>query len=230
MKNGIEVQLPKAERPKRRVVSNDGTDIETYTDEDIRKLLAVCWDERERLIVLVASESGMRRGEIAHLEVDDICDGKIIIRGEKAPYGFTTKKKKGRTTGVPRWLTDKLTAYAKTLPKGQTLLFPSKNGRPSGKALNGLMNRLCRDAGVKVPRTQSGERQPFHGTRSYAAIKRLREGRSVPEVMQWLGWDDADTMMRYLKKAKGISEESRAALDATKEPKYKETEADGKAA
>jgi integrase len=230
MRNDIVVTLAKGDRPKRRIVSKDGTDIETYTDEDIRKLLAACKNERERLIVLVASESGMRRGEVAHLEIDDICDGKIIIRGEKARYGFTTKKKKGRTTGVPRWLTDKLTAYAKTLPQGQTLLFPSEDGRPSGRALNGLMNRLCRDAGVKVPRTQSGERQPFHGTRSYAAIKRLREGRTIYEVMDWLGWDDADTMMRYLKKAQGISEESRAALDATKEPEYKETGTDGKAA
>jgi integrase len=120
MKNDIEVTLAKGDRPKRRIVSKDGTDIETYTDEDIRKLLAACKNERERLIVLVASESGMRRGEVAHFEIDDICDGKIIIRGEKARYGFTTKKKKGRTTGVPRWLTDKLTAYAKTLPQDRS--------------------------------------------------------------------------------------------------------------
>lgn len=65
-RNGIEVTLAKGDRPKRRVVSKDGTDIETYSDEDIRKLLAACRDEREGLIVLVASESGMRRGEIAH--------------------------------------------------------------------------------------------------------------------------------------------------------------------
>ena len=132
---------------------------------------------------------------------------------------------------MPRWLTDKLTAYAATLPVNQSLLFPSRDGRPSGKALNGLANRIAKDAGVKVPRTMSGERQPFHGFRSYAAIKRLREGRTIYEVMEWIGWDDADTMMRYLKKAKGISEESRLALDATKEPEYdKENASDGKAA
>ncbi len=33
----------------------------------------------------------------------------------------------------------------------------------------------------------SGERQPFHGFRSYAAIKRLREGRTIYEVMEWQG-------------------------------------------
>jgi integrase len=111
------------------------------------------------------------------------------------------------------------------------LLFPSEDGRPSGKALNGLANRIAKDAGVKVPRTMSGERQPFHGFRSYAAIKRLREGRTIYEVMEWLGWEDADTMMRYLKKAKGISEESRLALDATKEPDYDRGKVtDGKAA
>jgi len=230
-KNGIEVTLAKGDRPKRRVVSKDGTDIETYSDEDIRKLLAACRDERERLIVLVASESGMRRGEVAHLERENIYDGKIVVRAEKRQFDFTTKKKRGRTVGVPRWLTDKLRAYAATLPVNQSLLFPSRDGRPSGKALNGLANRIAKDAGVKVPRTMSGERQPFHGFRSYAAIKRLREGRTIYEVMEWLGWEDADTMMRYLKKAKGISEESRLALDATKEPEYdREKVTDGKAA
>jgi|GEM_PF-5627666 integrase len=230
-KNGIEVTLPKGERPKRRVLSKDGTDIETYSDEDIKKLLAACRDERERLIVLVASESGMRRGEVAHLERENVYDGKIVVRAEKRQFDFTTKKKRGRTVGVPRWLTDKLRAYAEMIPVNQSLLFPSRDGRPSGKALNGLTNRIAKDGGVKVPRTISGERQPFHGFRSYAAIKRLREGRTIYEVMEWLGWEDADTMMRYLKKAKGISEESRLALDATKEPEYdREKVTDGKAA
>ncbi len=72
MKNGIDVTLPKGERPKPRVLSKDGTDIETYSDIDIRKLLAMCRDELDRLIVLVASESGMRRAEVAHLEREHI--------------------------------------------------------------------------------------------------------------------------------------------------------------
>ena len=229
--NGVENTLPKKERPKRRIVAKDGTDIETYSDDDIRKLLGACKNERERLIVLVASESGMRRGEVAHFERENIHDGRIVVPAEKRQFQFTTKKKRGRTVGVPRWLTDKLRAYAATLPSNQSLLFPSRDRRPSGKALNGLANRIAKNAGVKVPRTMSGERQPFHGFRSYAAIKRLREGRTIYEVMEWLGWEDADTMMRYLKKAKGISEESRLALDATKEPKYdKENANDGKAA
>lgn len=232
LKNGIKVRLPKGDRPKKRIVAKDGTDIETYSDEDIRKLLGACKDERECLIVLVATESGMRRGEVAHLERENILHGKIVVRGQKAKYDFTTKKKRSRTIGVPRWLTDKLRAYMETLPAKQTLLFPSEDGRPSGRALNSLMNRLCRDAGIQVPLTMGGLRQPFHGTRSYAAIKRLIEGRTIYEVMEWLGWEDADTMMRYWKKARGISDDSRAALDATKEPQpiKKESKKDGKAA
>jgi integrase len=231
-KNGVENSLPKGERPKKRPVSKDGHDIETWDDEDIRKLLAVCKNAVEILIVLVGSETGARRGEVAHLERDNILDGIIVVRGEKPKYDFSTKKRRGRNVAVPRWLTDKLKEYIKTLPVGQTLLFPSEDGRPSGKALNGLMNRLCRDARVEVPRTAGGLRQPFHGFRSYAAIKRLREGRSVPEVMRWLGWSDLATMMRYLMKARAVSEESRAALDATKEPEpmKKECEKDGEAA
>jgi Phage integrase SAM-like domain len=59
-KNGVANSLPKGDRPMRRPVSKDGHDIETWDDEDIRKLLAVCRSEFERLVVLVASETGMR--------------------------------------------------------------------------------------------------------------------------------------------------------------------------
>jgi integrase len=231
-KNDVTNSLPKGDRPKRRPVSKDGHDIETWDDEDIRKLLAVCRSEFDRLVVLVASETGMRRGEVAHLEREDILDGIIVVRARKDEYDFETKVHRGRNVGVPRWLTDKLHAYTDTLPACQTLLFPSEDGVPSGKALNGLMNWLCEKAGVRVPMTAGGLRQPFHGHRSYAAIKRLREGRSVPEVMQWLGWSDLATMMRYLMKARAVSAESRTALDSTKEPEpmNKETETDGKTA
>lgn len=73
----------------------------------------------------------MRRGEVAHLERENILHGKIVVRGQKAKYDFTTKKKRSRTIGVPRWLTDKLRAYVGTFPARQTLLFPSEDGRPS---------------------------------------------------------------------------------------------------
>lgn len=141
-KNGVENSLPKSERPKKRPVSKDGHDLETWDDEDIRKLLAVCKNAVEILIVLVGSETGARRGEVAHLERDNILDGIIVVRGEKPKYDFSTKKGRGRNVAVPRWLTDKLKEYIRMLPAGQALLFPSEE-----------MNRLCRDADVEVPRT-----------------------------------------------------------------------------
>jgi integrase len=42
--------------------------------------------------VLVATESGMRRGEVAHLEREDILDGQIVVRAQKPKYGFKTAK------------------------------------------------------------------------------------------------------------------------------------------
>ena len=81
--NGINVKLPKTERPKRRVVAKDGSDIETWDDSDIQGLLAVCRDEFDSAVVLTASETGMRRGEVAHLERGDIRDGMIVVRAEK---------------------------------------------------------------------------------------------------------------------------------------------------
>jgi integrase len=54
-------------------------DDRAYTDEEVRKLLAACSDERWKVVVLLLSATGMRKGAIPELRIGDIT--KINLSG-----------------------------------------------------------------------------------------------------------------------------------------------------
>lgn len=211
-RNGKGKLLPKPERPKKRPVDEDGTDIATYQDGEPEKLVEAAETERDKLAILVGCEAGLRKGEAAHLERNDILDGQIVVRKKKPEYRWKPKTGRGRTIDVPRWLIERLQLYVAFLPPDQKLLFPNGDGGPD-RHLEYMVNDLAEKVGVKVPSTASGERQPYHGLRSYFAIQRLRQGHDLNTVRRWGGWSDLKIMLRYLSKARGISEDARRLLD-----------------
>jgi integrase len=215
-RHGKDKLLPKSDRPKKRPLDEDGTAIATYEEGGVEKLVAAAGTERDKLAILIPSEGGLRKGEVAHLEKEDIYDGRIIVRAFK--QGWKTKTGRGRTVDVPRWLTDRIKLWMATLPERQSFLFVNEDGNPD-RHLEDIVNDLAAKAGVKVPVTPTGERQPFHGFRSYFAIKRLREGHDVNTVRRWGGWKDLKIMLRYLAKARGITEDARNLLDGVKNGK-----------
>jgi integrase len=218
-KHGKNNLLLKSERPKKRPVDEDGTDLATYEVGGVAGLVAAAETERDRLVVLIPSESGLRKDEVAHLEKADILDGQIIVRSHKMQYRrWKTKTGRGRTVDVPRWLTDRIKAWIATLSERQSLFFVTEDGNPD-RHLEYLVNELAAKAGVKVPVTASGQPQPFHGLRSYWAIQRLRQGHDLNTVRRWGGWKDLKVMLRYLAKARGISDDARRLLDGGQDGK-----------
>jgi len=218
-KHGKNNLLLKSDRPKKRPVDEDGTDLATYEVGGVASLVAAAETERDRLVLLITSESGLRKDEVAHLEKADILDGQIIVRSHKIQYRrWKTKTGRGRTVDVPRWLTDRIKAWIATLSERQSLLFVTEDGNPD-RHLEYLVNELAAKAGVKVPVTSSGQPQPFHGLRSYWAIQRLRQGHDLNTVRRWGGWKDLKVMLRYLAKARGISDDARRLLDGGQDGK-----------
>ncbi|MGA9883183.1 MAG: site-specific integrase [Candidatus Acidiferrales bacterium] len=209
-KHGKAGLLPKSERPKKRKRSKDGTDIQVYSDADVKKLLAACESEGDRFLILLAAEAGLRKGEIAHLEKEDIRDGQIVVREKLELFGWKPKNGTARTVDVPRSLTDALRKWMATLPT--TLLFPTDEHTPN-RHLEGRINALAAKAGVSIPVTLGGERQPMHALRAYFAIRRLQQGHDVNTVRDWMGHADFDTLLIYLKKARSLSDDARKKLD-----------------
>lgn len=103
---------------------------EIYSEDDVKKMLAACETLAERALILFASGTGFRHGEIAHAEVGDIdlAEGMIQTRS-KPERKFATKDREQRIIPVAKSLLEMLKQYCPTLDG--TLLFPTRQGNPN---------------------------------------------------------------------------------------------------
>lgn len=67
----------------RQHVNGTGTEIRAVAPADVDRLLAACDDGRYRAVILLASEAGLRAGEICRLQWTDVRAGDLIL-----PHSF----------------------------------------------------------------------------------------------------------------------------------------------
>ena len=103
---------------------------EIYSEDDVTKMLGACETVAERALILFASGTGFRHGEIAHAEVGDIdmAEGTIQTRS-KPQWKFTTKDHEQRIIPVANPLLEVLKQHCPTLDG--PLLFPTQQGKPN---------------------------------------------------------------------------------------------------
>lgn len=165
-------------------------------DEEVVKLADACYTYRDRLIVMLLRETGIRRGELLGLHLVDVRDfdsrGRIrIIRREDNPNGA---KAKGREREIPilhnrEEIQETFQAYLleeyppKAEQQGQGMLFVNLDGKYAGKPmtsarLNNLFYQL-------KDRTRI-EAHP-HLLRHTFATRMLQAGYMDEYVQQLLG-------------------------------------------
>jgi integrase len=76
-------------------------EIVSVPSADVAKLIAACTDDRYKVAVLLASEAGLRIGEIRGVQWTDIKDGRITIRGAIDQRNNVTPPKHDRSRIVP---------------------------------------------------------------------------------------------------------------------------------
>lgn len=64
----------------RQRVNGTGDEIQAVAPADIERLLAACDDDQYRAVIPLASEAGLRAGEICRLEWTDVEDGRLLLR------------------------------------------------------------------------------------------------------------------------------------------------------
>jgi integrase/recombinase XerD len=167
---------------------------EIYTEEDVRKMLEACETLSERALVMLASGTGFRKGEIAHAECTDInFTEKTIQTRSKPKWEFTTKDHEQRIIPVSDSLLEMLKQHCVTLDG--PLLFPTRNEMPDDH-LNRILMRIAKRAGIKVPV------KPCHAFRTYYATSLLRNGVDIYTVQRMLGHSDIETTQGYLRAVK----------------------------
>jgi len=184
----IAIPLPKI--PERRP--------KAILPKTIDALFKACTNERDRFLIAILTDLGLRAGSIIALTLGDFDFEKHLIS--------INNDKGGRSRTVPLTpLTERyLIAWLKVRPGGRDcdpnlpVFCNLKNGKPlTYWGLNEIMQRLAVCAGVEK------EIHNLHSFRHYYAIASLLHGQSLALVAQVLG-DSIQVVMTYYARFTGV--------------------------
>ena len=196
-----------------------------FTDAEYKRILDTCgarrskniWERRNRAIVLVLLNTGLRRKEVAGLLISDYHpdQGHISVRRSNAKR--TKSRDDSRTTVIWGDAKVELDNYIRLLNysgKATGPLFPSERGhalRPDG--ITSFMGRTIRRAQEACPKWKSHQpglgcgscvrRGGVHRWRATWAIRTASAGVPLQSIMTLGGWSNAEMPMRYMRKALG---------------------------
>jgi integrase/recombinase XerD len=159
----------------------------------VKKLLASC--DRRRLvgrrdyaILLVLARLGLRAGEVAAIELEDIDwrSGDLLVRGKGGRYDRLPL-----TTDVGEAIVSYLRRRPRVESRRLFLRMMAPIGPLTGDAIGGLVKAACRRAALPLVRS--------HPLRHTVATEMLKQGASLPEIGQVLRHRDIRTTAKYAK-------------------------------
>ena len=173
----------KLSRPSRKIP-------EPFSDEEVKALLKATRHtqnpRRDKAILLLLLDSGLRVSELAGLEVE-----RIHFENGTATAKVRGKGNKERMAPIGREATRELRNYLGDRRSGW--LFPGRNGKPLGtRRLEYIVERCARIAGV------NGKRCSPHTFRHTFARKYLLNGGDTFSLQQILGHSSLQTVRLYV--------------------------------
>lgn len=168
-----------------------------FTDGDVSRLLAACVCERDRVLVELAIESGLRRGEIVRLELDDVLAGRNgwLIRVRQG------KGRKDRQVPIADDFAEKLqryVAHVRPTTTTPTLFVNTKrsaNGEYeplTGDGLYRIWYRIGKATGIRA--------YPHKGRHSFAT-RAAQDGVAPWAIQGALGHSSIEMTERYVRVA-----------------------------
>lgn len=166
-------------------LSNNPPVRDHFTAEEMQTILGSKMSSRDRLMLNILAQTGLRRRAVAQMTVDGILQGD----GDLLRSVCHAKEKGGRLRhfvlgGCIQGLLD---VYMTTDHPGRTRsvwLFPSpkKIIQPiQGRLVNNLLQRVARTNGIIGPWVHA------HGVRKYVVVALVAAGNSIAQVSKWLG-------------------------------------------
>jgi site-specific recombinase XerD len=162
------------------------------TDDDVRRLLAACdtslAGRRNRLLIALAADSGLRKEELRRLRIGDVDQGARVLRvhqgkGRKDGVGFF-----GEATAsmLRAWLA------VHPDPRSGCFVFATAAGVPLGPSAFGrILRRISRRAGLERPLGP-------HALRHYAATAVWRRTGDLELVRRVLRHETLTMALRYV--------------------------------
>jgi site-specific recombinase XerD len=163
------------------------------TEDELRAVLQACPDTlegaRNRTLILVLADAGLRAGELLHLLVEDwrSADRGLFVRAGKGRKDRVAFIGPTTTRALRTWLA------RHPQPALESFLFCDRDGRPlKYRHLVQILHRLSHKAGLPAHR-----RLHPHALRHFAATSWLRGGAGLDEVRRLLGHESLNTTLRY---------------------------------
>lgn len=172
-------------------------DIVAVSRENVAKLIAAATDERYRLAVLLATEAGLRVGEIRGLQHTDVRDGVLTVRRAIDQFGNTTTPKHDKRRAVP--LSPALAKALAEIPRRAIWVLSDADGEPLNyERMLEAINALYVAAEVEVPKSETGITMPWHSLRHTFGTECAARGVPVPVIKDLMGHSSIATTMRYV--------------------------------
>lgn len=172
--------------------------VEFLGDDEIEALLAApdpsTWiGRRDRALLLVAVQTGLRVSELTGLRRRD------VVLGTGAHLRCDGKGRKLRCTPLRRDVVKLLDAWMRERPTALDMpVFPSsRGGRLSGDAVERLVAKYVATARTLCPSLACKQITP-HTLRHTAAMQLLRRGVDRTVIAMWLGHESIETTQIYL--------------------------------
>jgi len=163
------------------------------TEDELRAVLAACSETlegtRNRTLLLVLADSGLRANEVLRLVVED------WRRGDRGLFVRAGKGRKDRVAFIGPTTMRALKAWLERhpAPASEAFLFCDLQGQPlKDRHLIQILHRLSAKAGLPPNR-----RLHPHALRHFAATSWLRGGAGLDEVRRLLGHESLTTTLRY---------------------------------
>ena len=153
--------------------------------DELKKVIQACLSLRDKAIVLLLADSGIRRAELCALNWNDVDIKTGIVRIERGKGG------KSRTVVMGVNTRRALLAYRRTVTNNSSsALFQTKNeSRLTPRGLRSALLRVGVRAGVKVT--------PHALRRTFATLS-LRAGMNLLQLQALLGHSSLDMTKRYV--------------------------------
>jgi integrase/recombinase XerD len=159
----------------------------------VKRLLASCdrrrtVGRRDYAILLLLLRLGLRAGEVAAIELDDVDwrRGEIMVRG---------KRNRCDQLPLPVDVGEALAAYLSRRPRDESRALFLKVHAPAGAVSGDVVRGVVKDACVRASLPRVGA----HRLRHTAATGMLREGASLREIAQVLRHHEIATTAIYAK-------------------------------
>jgi len=162
-----------------------------FTPDEIALLLKAIANARDKAIVHLALDHGLRSSEIGLLDIGDyfpgkthLCPDRIVLKRVKGSIGGEAMLGPEATIALRKWLR----------VRGRNagpLFITQRRTAISRNTLDDLMKKYCENAGI------SPEKAHFHALKHTCALQTLRLTRSLVSVQLKLGYASLQSALPY---------------------------------